>query len=67
MIAHLSIDQYTYLSRDFPGHPEVKTSLSNIGGKGLIPGQGAKISYALWPKKTKQNKTKKKHETEAIL
>ena len=60
MIAHLSIDQYTYLSRDFPGHPEVKTSLSNIGGEGLIPGQGAKISYALWQKKKKKPKKQKK-------
>ena len=28
----------------------VKTSPSNVGGVGLIPGQGAKISHALWPK-----------------
>ena len=28
----------------------LKTSLSNSGGVGSIPGQGAKISHALWPK-----------------
>ena len=35
----------------------VETSPSNAGGVGLIPGQGAKISHALWPKKqnVKQN------------
>ena len=35
---------------DFPGGPVVKTSPSNARGEGLIPGQGAKILYALWPK-----------------
>ena len=48
------------MSRDFPGHPVVKTLPSNAGGAGLIPGQGAKIPHALQPKKTK-------HQTEAIL
>ena len=33
--------------QDFPGSPGVKTSPSNVG---LIPGQGAKTSYALGPK-----------------
>ena len=28
----------------------VKTSPSNTGGEGLIPGQGAKIPHASWPK-----------------
>ena len=28
----------------------VKTSPSNAGGASLIPGQGAKIPHALWPK-----------------
>ena len=28
----------------------VKTSPSNAGTVGSIPGQGAKISHALWPK-----------------
>ena len=36
--------------RDFPGSPVVKTSPSNAGGAGLIPGQGAKIPHVLWPK-----------------
>ena len=38
----------------------VETSPSGAGGVGLIPGQGAKIPHASWPKKSK-------HETEAIL
>ena len=33
--------------RDFPGGPVVKTSPSNIGGAGLIPGREAKIPHAL--------------------
>ena len=41
------MDQYTYLFRDIPGYPEVRTSLYNTGGEGSIPDQGAKISYAL--------------------
>ena len=43
-------------SRDFPGGPVVKTSPSNAGGAGSIPGWGAKIPHALRPKKqnTKQ-------------
>ena len=40
----------------FPGGPVVKTSPSNSEGVGLIPGWGAKISHALWPK----------HKTEVI-
>ena len=43
---------------DFPGGPVVKTSPCNIGGAGLIPGWGAKIPGASWPKK---------HKTEIIL
>ena len=31
----------------------VKTSPSNAGGAGSIPGWGAKIPHALWPKKKK--------------
>ena len=38
----------------------VKTLPSNIGGVGSIPGQGAEISHALWPKKPK-------HKTETVL
>ena len=36
--------------RDFPGGPLVKTSPSNAGGVGLIPGQGANFLHAWWPK-----------------
>ena len=39
--------------RDFPGGPVVKTSPSNTGAVGSIPGWGAKIS-CLTAKKTKQ-------------
>ena len=38
---------------DFPGRPVVKTSPSNAGGAGSIPGEGAKIphaSYGIKPK-----------------
>ena len=47
---------------DFPSDPVVKwkTSPSNAGVLGLIPGQRAKIPRASWTKKTE-------HETEAIL
>ena len=37
-------------NRDFPGGPVVKTSPSNARGVGSIPGQGAKIPHASWPK-----------------
>ena len=37
-------------SRDFPGGPVVKTSPFSTEGAGLIPGQGAKIPRASWPK-----------------
>ena len=42
---------------DFRGGPVVKTSPSNAGGVGSIPGWGAKTPRASWPKKqnTKQN------------
>ena len=46
--------------QDFPGGPVVKTSLSNAGGVGSIPGQEAKIPHTLGPKKTKQK-------TEAVV
>ena len=39
-----------YVSRDFPGGPVVKASPSNAGGKGSIPGWGAKIPHASRPK-----------------
>ena len=34
-------------NRDFPGGPVVKTLLSNAGGAGLIPGQGAKNTHTV--------------------
>ena len=49
------------LKREFPGGPVVKTSPANAGSASSIPGRGAKIPDALWPKKPK------KHKTEAIL
>ena len=41
---------YKSIFRDFPGSPVVKTSPSNAGGAGSIPGWGAKISHASRPK-----------------
>ena len=41
--------------RDFPGGPVVETSPSNAGGVGSIPGWGAKIPHASWPKNQKIN------------
>ena len=41
-------------SRDFPGGPVVKNSPSIARGMSSIPGQGAKISHTLQPKKQKQ-------------
>ena len=45
-------ENYTFRKafRDFPGGPVVKTLPSNINGVGSIPGWGAKISQASWPK-----------------
>ena len=48
-------------NRDFPGVPVVKTLLSNAGGEGSIPGQGAKIPHA------SRLKNKTKHKAETIL
>ena len=44
------------LGEDFLGHLVVKTLPSSAGVAGLIPGQGAKISPAFWPKKKKKKK-----------
>ena len=41
------------LGEDFLGDLVVKTLPSSAGVAGLIPGQGAKISPAFWPKKKK--------------
>ena len=38
------------MSGDIPGSPVVKTSPSNAGGAGSIPGRGAKIPRASQPK-----------------
>ena len=38
-----------------------KTSPSNAGGAGSIPGQGGKISHASWPKKNGNIKTEHKN------
>ena len=45
---------------DFPGGPVVKTSPSNAGGAGSIPGQGAKIPHASQPKKKKKKNPKER-------
>ena len=37
--------------RDFPGGPVVKTSLSNAGGAGSVPGGGTRVPHASWAKK----------------
>ena len=47
--------------RDFPGGPVVKTSPSNAGGVGSIPGWGARIPHTSWPKE------KLKHRPEVVL
>ena len=41
------------MSKDFPSGPVVKTLLPNARSVGSIPGWGAKIPYALWPKPQK--------------
>ena len=50
---HLSKKQIT---RDFPSNLVVKTLPSNAEGVGLIPGWGAKIPHALWPKTKTSNR-----------
>ena len=51
--------EINWVGRDFPGGPVVKTLLSNAGGVGSMPGQGAKIPLASWPKK--QNRKQKRY------
>ena len=41
---------YIFKNRDFPGGPVVKTSPSNAGGAGLIPGPGGKTPHPSQPK-----------------
>ena len=51
MIFHDRADQIKKgHNRDFPGGPVVKTSPPNAGVLGSVPGRGAKIPDALWPK-----------------
>ena len=51
MIFHDRADQIKKgHNRDFPGGPVVKTSPPNAGVLGSVPGWGAKIPDALWPK-----------------
>ena len=45
--------------RDFSAGPVIKISSSNTGDAGSIPGQGAKIPHASWPKT--QNIKQKQH------
>ena len=52
----MSVPQIIYIknmSRVFPGGSGVKTSPSNAGGVGSIPGRGTKIPHAPWPKNQK--------------
>ena len=43
-------DDKESVCKDFPGGSVVKTSSSNAGDAGSIPGQGAKIPHAFRPK-----------------
>ena len=43
-------NNFKSLAWDFPGGPVVRTSPSNAGGVGSIPGQGARIPHAWQPK-----------------
>ena len=59
----LFFTQHSYfkinLCWDFLDGPVVKTSPSNVGGAGLIPGWGAKIAHASGPKN--QNIKQRRH------
>ena len=44
--------------KDFPGGPVVKTLPSNAGDVGSIPGHGAVIPCASWPKKPEHGQQK---------
>ena len=39
---------------DLPGGLVLEALPPNAGGTGSLPGQGAKIPYALWPKRPNQ-------------
>jgi hypothetical protein len=49
--------------RDFPAGPVADTLSSKVEGTDSVPGQGAEIPHASWPKNKQTNKPK----TEAIL
>ena len=44
------------LGRDVPGGPVIKTLSSDAGSVGSIPGRGAKIPHASWPKNKTRNR-----------
>ena len=54
------------MSRDSPGGPVVKTSPSNAGHVGLIPGPGAEIPHAWRPKKKQNIKYRNNIATDSI-
>lgn len=56
----LNITDVEYLLGDFPDHLVVKTSSSNTGGEGSIPGQRAMTSHLVAKKKKSTNKPKQK-------
>ena len=58
-IFNLFLMDKTVMIQDFPGGPVVKTLPSNAGGAGSIPGWGAKIPHASWPKN--QNRKQKRY------
>ena len=49
-IPHLYVESKTTTTWDFPGGPVVNTLPSSEAGAGLIPGRGAEIPHASWPK-----------------
>ena len=53
--------------RDFPGGPVVKTSPSNAGGAGSIPGQKLRSHMPCGQKKRKKTQKTKKYRAEAML
>ena len=46
------------IQRDFPDGPVIKTLPSREKGTGSIPGWGAKIAHASWPKTQNRKQTK---------
>ena len=49
-VTRIFFSSLKYEKWDLPGGPMDKTSTSNAGGAGLIPGRGAKIPHASQPK-----------------